>query len=283
MSLARTLDGLIDAIQFSIEEGDRWVQISPGTLAALKAPMRTPPAKPSAAPRPNPRPATARAEAEFAPPRAATPPPVSASDFAPSVTGTPELTAIAQRVAACTHCGLCKTRTRVVPGQGNPRPEVAFLGEGPGADEDEQGLAFVGASGQLLTRLIARMGFTRDDVWIGNVVKCRPPGNRVPEPDEMEACLPFLREQLALLKPNVVVCLGATAIRGLLNLNGITKLRGTWLSFEGIDLMPTFHPSYLLRGGGDEKARYWEVWEDMKLVLQRLGRPVPEQKPRAGG
>ena len=170
-----------------------------------------------------------------------------------------------------------------MPGQGNPHPELVFVGEGPGEDEDAQGLAFVGRAGQLLTRMIIAMGLTREEVWIGNVVKCRPPDNRVPEPDEMAACLPFLREQLAVLKPKVIVALGATAVKGLVNTQtGITKLRGHWLNFAEIPLMPTFHPAYLIRGGGDEKARYWDVWEDMCTVLKRLGRPVPERnKPPA--
>ncbi len=179
---------------------------------------------------------------------------------------------IARRVAQCKACPLCKSRNKTVPGQGSPAPEILFIGEGPGAEEDRQGLAFVGAAGQLLTKIIQAMGFTRDQVFIGNVVKCRPPENRTPMPDEMKACLPYLQEQIALLKPKIIVAMGATAVRGLLDVEtGITRLRGRWLSYEGIDLMPTFHPAYLLRNPAGKK----DVWEDMKSVLARLGRKPP--------
>ncbi len=184
---------------------------------------------------------------------------------------------IAGRVAGCRKCPLCESRNRTVPGQGSSNPDIMFIGEGPGADEDRQGLAFVGRAGQLLTRIIEAMGLTRDEVWIGNIVKCRPPGNRAPHPDEMEACLPYLREQVALLKPKVIVTLGATAVKGLLDVKtGITKLRGNWLSFEEIDVMPTFHPAYLLRNPAGKR----DVWEDMKAVLHRLDRKPPERKSR---
>lgn len=180
---------------------------------------------------------------------------------------------IARRIAACRQCGLCKTRTHTVPGQGHAKPELMFIGEGPGADEDEQGLAFVGRAGQLLTKIITAMGMTREDVFIGNIVKCRPPGNRAPEPEEMEACIPFLKEQIDVLKPKVIVCLGATAVKGLFGVEpvGITKIRGQWRTYEGIEVMPTYHPAYLLRNPPMKK----DVWEDMKTVLRRLGKPVP--------
>ncbi|TAN38020.1 MAG: uracil-DNA glycosylase [Verrucomicrobia bacterium] len=204
-------------------------------------------------------------------------------ELPPTTSTNPALAEIAQRVAACQKCVLGKTRTRTVPGQGNPQPEIMFVGEGPGEDEDRQGLAFVGRAGQLLTRMIIRMGLTRDEVFIGNIVKCRPPGNRAPLPDEMAACLPYLREQIAMLKPKVIVCLGATAVKGLLNNQlGITKLRGHWQKYEGVDVMPTFHPSFLLRGGGEDKARWWEVWEDLVAVLKKVGREPPPQKTSAG-
>jgi uracil-DNA glycosylase family 4 len=202
------------------------------------------------------------------------PPPRPASRAAPA--GVSEaLLEIAGRVASCRKCPLCETRTRTVPGQGHPHPEIMFVGEGPGADEDQQGLAFVGRAGQLLTRIIEAMDLTRDEVWIGNIVKCRPPNNRTPMPEEMEACLPYLREQIALLKPKLIVCLGATAVKGLLHTTqGITKLRGTWMSFDGIDVMPTYHPAYLLRNPAGKPP----VWEDMKEVLRRLGREIPKKK-----
>lgn len=184
------------------------------------------------------------------------------------------LASIARRIAQCQKCSLCATRTNTVPGQGNPHPELMFVGEGPGADEDAQGLAFVGRAGQLLTKIIEAMGMTRDEVFIGNIVKCRPPGNRPPEPEEMEACIPYLKEQVALLKPKIIVCLGATAVKGFFGPepDGITKIRGNWRTFEGIDVMPTYHPAYLLRNPNMKK----DVWTDMKEVLRRLGKPVPK-------
>lgn len=212
------------------------------------------------------------AAAASAPARSAAPaaPAASAPATAPVPAG--GLAAIAARVAACTKCPLHKTRTRTVPGQGSSSPEILFVGEGPGADEDRQGLAFVGRAGQLLTKIIEAMGFTREQVFIGNIVKCRPPENRAPLPDEIAACLPYLREQIALLRPKVLVALGATAVRGLLDVEtGITKLRGKWLVYEGIDLMPTYHPAYLLRNPAGKK----DVWDDMKAVLAKLGRTPP--------
>jgi uracil-DNA glycosylase family 4 len=194
--------------------------------------------------------------------------PSPAGDAAPA----DGLLEIARRVAACQRCPLHKSRTRTVPGQGSTAPEILFIGEGPGADEDRQGLAFVGRAGQLLTKIIEAMGLTREQVFIGNIVKCRPPGNRTPLPEEMKACLPYLHEQIAILKPRVIVALGATAVKGLLEVEtGITRLRGRWMSYEGIDLMPTFHPAYLLRNPAGKR----EVWEDMKAVLARLGRQPP--------
>jgi DNA polymerase len=184
---------------------------------------------------------------------------------------------IAREVASCTRCSLHETRTKAVPGQGSARPDIAFVGEAPGADEDRAGLAFVGAAGQLLTKMIRAMGYTRDEVFIGNILKCRPPNNRTPRPDEMETCLPYLEAQIAALKPKVIVTLGATAAKGLLGVTtGITKLRGTWMSFRDIDVMPTYHPAYLLRTPSTKK----DAWEDLKEVLRHLGRPVPEVKKR---
>lgn len=182
------------------------------------------------------------------------------------------LAAIAEEIAQCTKCGLHARRIRTVPGQGNARPEIMFVGEGPGADEDRQGLAFVGRAGSLLTQMIAAMGLTREDVFIGNVVKCRPPDNRPPLPDEMAACMPYLREQIDVLKPRVIVALGGTAVKGLLGIEtGITRIRGQWLSFEGVPTMPTFHPAYLLRNQSAKK----DAWADLQEVLKRLGRTAP--------
>ncbi len=195
----------------------------------------------------------------------------------PDNTVSPEdgLKLIAEAVAKCVKCSLHKTRTKTVPGQGSIRPEILFIGEGPGEDEDRQGIPFIGRAGKLLTRLIVRMGFTREEVFIANIVKCRPPGNRKPLPEEVKACLPYLEKQIVVLRPKVIVLLGASALAGLIpsGLPGrtISKVRGQWLEYEGIPSMPTFHPSYLLR---NQKAM-WDVWNDMQLVLERLGRSVP--------
>lgn len=186
-----------------------------------------------------------------------------------------EMARIASEIAGCKKCALHQTRIQTVPGQGNSkRPELMFVGEAPGADEDEQGLAFVGRAGQLVTKMITAMGFQREDVFIANILKCRPPDNRPPTPEEMATCLPFLKRQIAEVQPKVIVALGATAVLGLLNLTGISQLRGKWLSFEGIDLMPTYHPSYLLRNPVMKK----EAWADLQEVLKRLGRSVPPAK-----
>lgn len=188
-----------------------------------------------------------------------------------------ELARITKVISGCKKCPLHKTRTNTVPGQGNcKRPDIMFIGEAPGADEDEQGLAFVGRAGQLLTKMIEAMGFSRDEVFIANIAKCRPPDNRPPTPEEMETCIPYLKQQIAAIQPNVIVALGATAVQGLINQTGISKLRGNWLEYEGIALMPTFHPAYLLRNPPAKK----EVWADLQTVLKRLGRtPPPVKKP----
>lgn len=180
---------------------------------------------------------------------------------------------ITAHVSTCRNCPLCEGRTHTVPGEGNAdSPDIMFVGEGPGADEDAQGRPFVGKAGQLLTRMIEAMGYQREEVFIANIVKCRPPNNRAPLPGEMESCLPYLRQQIGLIKPRVIIGLGATAIKGLLGKTvGITRLRGTWQEYEGIKLMPTFHPSYLLRDPSKKK----DVWQDLQLVLKELGREPP--------
>jgi len=191
---------------------------------------------------------------------------------APPHLSTPGLASIAAEIAACHACPLAATRKNTVPGQGAIHPDIMFIGEGPGADEDEQGLAFVGRAGQLLTKMIAAMGYTRQQVFIGNIVKCRPPGNRVPTPDEMAGCLPYLKRQIAIIQPKLIVCLGATAVRGLVaETLPIGKARGQWRTFEGIPVMLTFHPAYLLRDGSKKKY----AWQDLKAVLARLGNPLP--------
>ena len=184
------------------------------------------------------------------------------------------LAALAEVVSTCTRCGLCKQRTQTVFARGTGSSGVCFVGEGPGADEDAQGLPFVGKAGQLLDRMIAAMGFDRDEVYVCNVVKCRPPENRKPELDEMAACMPYLEEQLALIRPQVIVALGATAVQGLLGTTeGITRLRGKWKRFREIDVMPTFHPAYLLRTPAAKR----EVWEDLQEVMRRVGQSAPRR------
>lgn len=168
----------------------------------------------------------------------------------------------------CKRCKLCSGRTQLVFGSGNPRAELVFVGEGPGEEEDKQGIPFVGAAGQLLTKMIEAMKFSRDTVYICNVVKCRPPGNRNPEPEEIQSCEPFLRAQLRVIKPKVIVALGKFAAQTLLREDtAITRLRGQWRSYEGIDLMPTFHPAYLLRSPDEKK----KAWMDLQEVMKRLG------------
>ncbi len=174
----------------------------------------------------------------------------------------------------CRRCKLAGGRTHIVFGVGNPHAELMFIGEGPGADEDQQGEPFVGKAGQLLTKIIEGMGMQRSDVYIANVVKCRPPNNRDPEPDEVHACEPFLRAQIAAIKPKVIVTLGKWASQTLLQTAmPITRLRGTWSKYDGTPVMPTYHPAYLLRNPEEKRP----VWEDMKAVLGFLGRPVPER------
>jgi uracil-DNA glycosylase family 4 len=244
------LDRTIQHLEMLKECGQSEVEVDMNALRSLK------------------KQAPARAAKSVEPPA-----PVAAKPQVKNPNAPAALTAIAKRVSACQKCGLHATRTNTVPGQGNPAPEIMFIGEGPGADEDEQGLAFVGRAGQLLTKIIEAMGLTRDEVFIGNIVKCRPPNNRPPEPEEIAACIPYLKEQVAILQPKVIVCLGATAVKGLYGPEpkGITSIRGQWRTFEGIDVMPTYHPAYLLRNPNMKK----DVWEDMKTVLRHLGKPLP--------
>lgn len=208
--------------------------------------------------------------------RASAPLPVVSAPVQQTATDAVALQSLAAQATACTKCAeLARCRTNVVFGVGNPRAELMFVGEAPGADEDAQGEPFVGRAGQLLTKIIEAMGYRRSEVYIANVLKCRPPENRVPEPDEMANCLPYLQRQIELIQPKVIVALGATAVRGLLDVNlGITKMRGNWYTYRDVPIMPTFHPAYLLRNPPAKR----EVWEDMKAVLRKLGRPVPKTK-----
>jgi uracil-DNA glycosylase len=189
-----------------------------------------------------------------------------------------------KRVMACVKCAhLASSRTNVVFGVGNLDAQLMFVGEAPGADEDRQGEPFVGRAGQLLTKIIQAMGLQRGDVYIANILKCRPDtpgeasGNRKPTPAEMQTCIPYLHEQIDLIRPKILVALGGTAVEGLLGETvGITKLRGTWQTYRGIPLMPTFHPSYLLRNQTPTDKR--RVWEDMLQVMEKLAMPISDKQ-----
>jgi uracil-DNA glycosylase len=189
--------------------------------------------------------------------RAAAPASMAASDAAP------RLLAIREDVGDCQRCPLARTRKTIVFGQGSPNARLMFVGEAPGGDEDEQGLAFVGKAGQLLTKIIEAIGLRREDVFIANVLMCRPPQNRNPEPDEILACQPFLEQKIEAIRPQVLVGLGKFGAHWLLKTaEPITRLRGRLGRYNGITVMPTYHPAYLLRNPGAKK----EVWEDMKVV-----------------
>jgi uracil-DNA glycosylase family 4 len=170
-------------------------------------------------------------------------------------------------IGDCTRCRLHQGRTNLVFGIGNPKAELMFIGEGPGRDEDLQGEPFVGRAGQLLTRIIEAMGYKREQVYIANIVKCRPPNNRAPAPDEAATCIPFLHNQVEIIGPKVIVCLGSIAVQFLLQTDQkISRIRGTWQEWNGIPVMPTYHPAFLLRNPNMKKP----VWEDMQAVMKRL-------------
>jgi len=182
------------------------------------------------------------------------------------------LKSLRERIGDCRRCRLYEGRTNLVFGEGSPDAQLVFVGEGPGHDEDVAGRPFVGESGKLLTRIIENgMGLTREDVYICNVVKCRPPGNRDPEKDEIDVCIPFLREQLRIIGPEVICTLGRVAGQALMGKDfKIGEQRGEWRSYEGIPLMPTFHPAYLLRNASAKR----QVWADIKKVMKRIGLEV---------
>ena len=188
-------------------------------------------------------------------------------------------------IEACEKCDLCRRIHHKVPGQGDGNADLMFIGEGPGADEDMQGLAFVGAAGHLLTKMITAIGQTREQVYICNVVKCRPPQNRVPTPEEAAACLPYLRAQCALVRPKVIVLLGATAARAVLGDQvRITRDRGQWVERKGVWIMPTYHPAALLR----DETKKRDAWHDLQAVKAKLdgegnvgGSPPPNPRPGA--
>ncbi len=210
--------------------------------------------------------------------------PQSASPSHADTDAATALAAIQEAVKVCRKCEhLADFRTQTVFGVGNPHAELMFVGEAPGADEDKQGEPFVGRAGELLTKIINAMGLSRDDIYIANVLKCRPdmppntPGNRPPTAEEMQRCLPYLREQIAIIKPRVIVALGKTAMAGLTGADEpMGAMRGRWFSFENIPLLATYHPSYLLRNGSNTEKR--KVWEDMMLVMEKLGMPISEKQ-----
>ena len=194
------------------------------------------------------------------------------------------LAAVRERVGACTKCAhLACSRTQTVFGVGNPDADLMFIGEAPGADEDQQGEPFVGRAGQLLTRILKAMNFAREDVYIANILKCRPDmpagsfGNRPPTPTEMQTCRPYLVEQIDIIQPSVLVALGAVAVEGLLGTRAtMRELRGRWHTYNSIPLMITYHPAYLLRNQAPSEKR--KVWEDMLQVMERLERPISERQ-----
>jgi uracil-DNA glycosylase len=199
-------------------------------------------------------------------------PPGSVSQLGPSGAGLEsalDLPALREQIGDCRLCRLCQKRTHLVFGVGNPKARLVFVGEGPGRDEDLQGEPFVGRAGQLLTDIIQKgMKLRREEVYICNVVKCRPPDNRNPEPDEVEACRPFLERQIELVGPEIIVALGKFAAQTLLRTSTpIMRLRGAWGEYRGVPLMPTLHPAYLLRNPADKRL----VWEDIQAVMARLG------------
>ena len=310
------LDATIAHLEGLRAAGARQVPVSSQVLADLSAPVSRRAATPSApaAPVAN-RPATPSAVAP-APPRptsapsslpasvtarwnaatqapASRPAPVPISTPAALVTRTPKLDPPAlaaaldnlrQRTLACVKCpNLVSSRKNVVFGVGDPQARLMFVGEAPGADEDTQGEPFVGLAGELLTKIITAMGLSRSQVYIANILKCRPDtpgqpyGNRKPTPDEMTTCLPWLQEQIGLIQPEVMVALGATAVEGLLGkTEGITRLRGKWQNYQGIPLMPTYHPAYLLRTQLTTDKR--KVWEDMMAVMGRMQMPISDKQ-----
>ena len=243
-----------------IDPAVRAAFLAPSPLAAAGIPKPRPPEVPKPRPLETPPPRNPEIPAVQAAAPSASAPAIDCGDC-------PDLAAIAARIAVCEGCPLSKTRTNTVPGVGRLAPDVMFIGEGPGADEDRQGLPFVGRAGELLTKMIAAMGYAREEVFIANVVKCRPPDNRKPTPQEMAACMPYLRRQVELVRPKTIVALGATAVQGLFNTTqGINSLRGRWMDFHGIPVMPTFHPAYLLRMPVAKR----DAWSDLKQVMARL-------------
>ena len=187
---------------------------------------------------------------------------------------------VAQEASTCTKCRLATSRTQVVFGVGNPDADLLFIGEAPGQHEDKQGEPFVGAAGQLLTRMLGEIGLTREQVYIANILKCRPPGNRDPQEDEVETCTPWLIEQISLIQPQVIVTLGNFATKFVLQTQtGITRMRGSVYPWHGRTVIPTFHPAAILRGGGEKGRQFGELQEDFALIKRTLAEPEPPPPP----
>jgi uracil-DNA glycosylase family 4 len=294
------LDATIQHLQELKTQGVRFIPLSAEGIAALNQsprvvsknisaprPVAPPAPKPIIAP-----PTVAPKPADIKPAstiQLAAPAPSAAPTFSEMPALSPQAKAAAfaelhQRVTACVKCAhLASSRKNVVFGVGSIDAQLMFVGEAPGADEDLQGEPFVGKAGQLLTKIIQTMGLQRGDVYIANILKCRPDtpdqsaGNRKPTPEEMNTCIPYLHEQIDLIRPKVLVALGGTAVEGLLGKTiGITKLRGNWQTYRGIPLMPTFHPSYLLRNQSPSDKRH--LWEDMLQVMEKLAMPVSDKQ-----
>jgi len=245
-------------------------------LPAVLPPAPGPPVSARSTARPI-APAMAPAQPARAP-DAALPVVPSLFDGTPRVEGD-SLVRIREDIGDCKRCRLCEARNTIVFGDGSPTAQLVFVGEGPGHDEDVQGLPFVGRAGKLLTQMIEAMGLRRGDVYICNIVKCRPPGNRQPERDEVATCSPFLDRQLAVIHPKVIVCLGNVAAQTLLGTNkSISQFRGQWFDFRGTKLLATYHPAFLLRTPSAKS----EVWTDLKKVMGELGLKLPKPRPRAG-
>ena len=276
-SYVELLDALIQHLAERKAEGEKWVQVSPHLLLSLVSTPRSSNPQPSAAPLIN------RPTVRAAPPTAADRPIQPAPALTPEAKAA-AMAALRAQTLVCAKCPhLAASRKSVVFGVGDIQSPLMFVGEAPGADEDVQGEPFVGAAGQLLTRIIKAMGFSRDTVYIANILKCRPDtpgqsyGNRKPTLDEMKTCLPYLLEQIRLIQPKVLVALGATAMEGLFGRAiAISRVRGHWQAFTGIPVMPTYHPSYLLRNQANAVKR--EVWEDMLQVLEKLSAPITDKQ-----
>ncbi len=284
------LSATIQHLEDLKRQGTRFVKVDSANVAALTsgAAKRPVPAQPTApAPRDGGRPPGRSFATVPSPVVATAPTPLPASEpiiLAPSGSKEADLENLRSRAMVCVKCpNLAASRKNVVWGVGDINSPIMFVGEAPGADEDEQGEPFVGRAGGLLTKIIEAMGFDRGTVYIANILKCRPDtpgqsaGNRPPTPDEIQRCLPYLNAQIDLIQPKAIVALGATAVTGLFGKSApISKIRGAFMSFRNIPVMPTFHPSYLLRPNGFAAKPL--VWQDMLLVLEKIGRPISDKQ-----